>query len=352
MNDKSQGLLPAKRLKIALGDLRHSTAGRHSAIMPIGIGYIASYLLTNSDSSCLEIHFYTDPDLLLKDIECWGPDVIGLSSYSWNAELSNLIFRYAKKIDPRIVCVAGGPEFPTEQGECKGLLLKRKEIDFFVYREGEIAFTRLINELQRGNALVDLKSEPQDGIMSIHPGTGELIVGKLIPRIKNLDDISSPFLNGVMDQWFDGRYIPALQTARGCPFSCGYCKLGEEWYTMMARFSIERVQKELEYIFEKIKPFSDSVSVLYIFDADFGMTVRDENIAGHIAYLRNKFSWPIAFNLFNGRAHYDRVMRIASLLQNRAYVSVSVQSMNPKTSEIIKRKNLRLEKYRLRFDEM
>ena len=49
MNDKSQGLLPAKRLKIALGDLRHSTAGRHSAIMPIGIGYIASYLLTNSD---------------------------------------------------------------------------------------------------------------------------------------------------------------------------------------------------------------------------------------------------------------------------------------------------------------
>jgi len=135
-------------LKIALGDLRHNAAGRHSTLMPVGIGYIASYTLANTEPGSVEIRFYVDPDVLLQDIRAWRPDVVGLSNYSWNTELSCLVFRQAKNIDQRIICIAGGPEFPIEPEECRDYLIKRKEIDFFVYREGEIAFAQLMRKFQ------------------------------------------------------------------------------------------------------------------------------------------------------------------------------------------------------------
>jgi hypothetical protein len=48
----------SQSLKIALGDLRHETVGRHSIFMPIGIAYIASYLLSRVDNDRVEVRFY------------------------------------------------------------------------------------------------------------------------------------------------------------------------------------------------------------------------------------------------------------------------------------------------------
>ena len=90
-------------IKIALGDLRHETVGRHSSFMPIGIGYIASYTLSKIDEDALDIRLYDNPDDLIKDINNWKPKIIGLSNYCWNTELSSLIFKYTKKIIDKLV---------------------------------------------------------------------------------------------------------------------------------------------------------------------------------------------------------------------------------------------------------
>ena len=42
-------------------------------------------------------------------------------------------------------------------------------------------------------------------------------------RIKSLDEIPSPYLTGILDEFFDGRLVPMIQTNRGCPFSCTFC---------------------------------------------------------------------------------------------------------------------------------
>jgi hypothetical protein len=84
-------------IKIALGDLRHETVGRHSTVMPIGIGYIAAYALSKIGQDVLEIRLYDSPDFLINDINNWKPEIIGLSNYCWNTELSYLVFKYAKK---------------------------------------------------------------------------------------------------------------------------------------------------------------------------------------------------------------------------------------------------------------
>ncbi len=334
-----------KNLKIALGDLRHQTVGKHSSFMPINIGYIASYALSQiDDPESIEIRFYTNPNIISKDIKEWQPDVIGLTNYCWNTELSQTMFKYAKKINQQVICIAGGPNFPTDHKKCEKYLLEKPEIDFYVYFEGEVAFAKLIKKLEQEAKISQLKSEPQDGIMSIHPETKTLVFGTLAPRIANLDEIPSPYLNGLMDQWFDGSYAPSIEIARGCPFSCGYCFVGsQQYYSQVTTFSVERIKQELTYIAQKMSKYPNIL--LSICDSDFGMYEHDEQIAHHIRKLQDKFNWPNLFNVTTGKANYERILRIAALLKNRMDITCSVQSLNPKTLEVIKRKNPSMKEY-------
>jgi radical SAM superfamily enzyme YgiQ (UPF0313 family) len=329
--------------KIALGDLRHETVGRHSVFMPIGIAYIASYLLARVGDDSVEVRLYDRPAEILKDIEQWRPAVIGLSNYCWNAELSRVVFNYAKQLNPETVCVAGGPEFPFDKTECEQYLHFRKEIDFYVYLEGETVFANLIKKLQQGIEVFELKNNPQDGIMSIHPYTNELVAGKPAPCLKNLDEIPSPYLNGLLERWFDGYYAPSIETTRGCPFSCGYCHTGQSWYNTIARFSTERIKAELTYIAHRMAAYPNIL--LSICDANYGMYERDEEIAEHIGRLQDEFGWPNSFDVTTGKANYDRIFRIVSHLKNKMQITCSVQSLNTKTLQVIKRKNLPMNEY-------
>jgi hypothetical protein len=68
--------------------------------------------------------------------------------------------------------------------------------------------------------------------------------------------------------------------------------------------------------------------------------------------LQDQFGWPNAFEVATAKGSYDRVLRIASLLRNKMQVSTSVQSLNPKTLEVIKRKNPPMDEYRRVLDEI
>ena len=334
------------RLKIALGDLRHKSAGKHSCFMPLGIGFIASYALAQLDNADnAQFRLYADPDKMLKEIKEWQPDVIGLANYCWNSELAKLVFKQAKKINSKLICVAGGPNFPTEHQECQQYLLDNPEIDLYVYFEGERAFADLIKKILAGTELNQLKDEPQKGVMSIHSEKNCLVAGPSMPRIIDMDEIPSPYLTGLMDKWFDGSYAPCIETARGCPFSCGYCFVGSQrYYDRLASFSVERVKQDLTYIAKRISKYPDVF--LAISDSNFGVYQRDEEIAKHISKLQNEFNWPNVFDVNTGKINYGRILRIAALLKNRMPITSSVQSLNPKTLDVIKRKNLSIDEYK------
>jgi len=332
------------KFKIILGDLRHETVGRHSVFMPIGIGYITSYILSKLKNRNIEIHLYDRLDEITKAIEKWKPNLLGLSNYCWNSDLSSLVFKYAKKLNFNIICVAGGPEFPNVQEECKEYLIKRKEIDFYIYGEGEITFTNLVKKLLKKNDLFKIKTESQDGIMSIHPEKNNLVIGKPASRLKNLDEIPSPYLTGLFDSWFNGVYAPSIETNRGCPFSCTYCHTGDKYYNVINNFSLERIKKELEYMAKKMSNYPNIL--LSICDTNFGMYKRDEKIATYLGELQKKYNWPKVFDATTGKANYQRILKIINSLGNKLRLDCAVQSLNPKTLEIIKRKNIPINKYR------
>ena len=74
-----------KKIKILLGDPRHSTVGSHSNYVPIGIGYIGSNLKKQFEKSNneIELKLATDPREIFNILEKWKPNVIGLSNYVW-----------------------------------------------------------------------------------------------------------------------------------------------------------------------------------------------------------------------------------------------------------------------------
>ena len=103
------------RLRIALGDLRHETIGVHSTYAPVAIEYIGSYLKAHIPDVEFEIRLYTRPIELFDDIDEWAPDVVALSNYLWNAELSNSVCEFAKGIKKMCFAFLAGLNFQVGQ---------------------------------------------------------------------------------------------------------------------------------------------------------------------------------------------------------------------------------------------
>jgi radical SAM superfamily enzyme YgiQ (UPF0313 family) len=291
----------------------------------------------------VEIKLYDDPDLILEGIDSWKPHIVGLSNYMWNAEINRLVFDHVKDILPDTVCVAGGPEFPTDENDAEKYLRERPSIDFYCQLEGEFAFPGLIARIKEGKDLRHLKAHSVAGMAAIDPQHNKIVYWDRIERIPDLNVIPSPYLSGLFDQYFNGEYTPAIQTARGCPFSCQYCRASHKNYSKVVSFSLERVKEELDYIAQRIHRFK--TVGLRIMDSNFGILQRDIKIAEHIRKIQDRYGWPNSIQADTTKNNYDRAFSIAEILQNKMQPVCSLQTTNEETLKLIKRENLPFDEY-------
>ena len=189
-----------------------------------------------------------------------------------------------------------------------------------------------------------MKSGPIDGMMCIHPTKKELLIGSPKNRFKNMDEIPSPYLSGLLDNFLNNNYIPSMETRRGCPFRCAYCHTGQEMPKIISTFSVERIKDELSYIQSRVANISGS-RTLAIHDSNWGMYDSDYEIAEYIASLIRQYDWPKNVEISSGKKHHDRSLRIMKLTKNRIPLNLSLQSSNPKTLKVIQRTNLSQKKY-------
>ena len=154
--------------------------------------------------------------------------MICFSNYSWNLELGYKFASLVKEKDPNIVTVFGGPNFPTEIDEKIEFLKKKPHIDFTIELEGELGFVDLVKQLSLNNFNIKkLKSGAPKIINTCYTEGNNLISGS-INRIQDINIIPSPYLNGIMDKFFDIPLVPMIETTRGCPFSYFLCRWSSE----------------------------------------------------------------------------------------------------------------------------
>ena len=356
-----------KKIKVLLCDPRHSTVGSHSNYVPIGIGFIGSYIKEQIKN--IDLTLSIDPTEILNSIKNWKPDIVACSNYIWNSSISNLICEEAKKFNPNILCILGGPEFPAGTGQrnilntskdktydkCFDYLLNRPAVDYFAWVDGEVAVLEIIEQFIKKNlSIKELKKNdiPIDGCASISLNKDKLLVGKYIARIgmqgsvktNGRDIILSPYTTGLLDKFLDGKSIPAFETARGCPFLCTFCDQGLDASKITA-FSSKRLLEEFWYVGEKMSKIKNGTKTIAIFDSNWGLFEKDVELAEYVLDVMNKYDWPKYIECLTPKSNRENILRINDILKNRVQIGLSMQSLNIETLTDIKRKNWTTQEY-------
>jgi len=333
-----------KSLRIYFGDLTHDSIGLATEVFPLNIGFVAAYC-KGRFGDAVEMQLFKYIGELEDAIETDPPDILALSNYPWCHNVDMAMLRQCAARRPEALRFMGGPNFPHAPAEQQEFLAARPLIDAYAYLDGEVPFANFVELVLGSENLAEarekLKSVPVAGCVHLDHD-GRLVAVPANVRLRNLDEVPSPYLLGLMDKFFDGRLSPMIQTNRGCPFTCTFCADGHSNVNKVNAFSVERVRAELNYIGERVPA---NIKTLFVSDLNFGMYKRDAEISASLAGLRERYDYPTQIITTTGKNSKERVIRNIEQLAGALELSMSVQSLTPHVLRHIKRDNLRLDDF-------
>lgn len=340
-------------MRIYLADLGHNLLTKSSDVYPLGAANLATYTLANlKNAPKLDIRLFREPQDLKAAIDRETPDVLGLSNYAWNEELSAEFASFTKKKSPKTLTVMGGPNWPLVDSVQAEFLGSLPQVDVYVdgpTYEGERAFLNLMQRyVDTGSHIDGVFEAPIPGITRLDAKTGEFLKAAKVERITELDEIPSPYLLGWMDPFLQTGYYPMMQIARGCPFSCAFCNSGVASNSRIYAHSVQNVKDDLLYLATRIKP---EITLCFA-DDNFGMYLRDEEIADYIGWLQDTYRWPKYIRTTTGKNNGERIIRVMRKAKGALPMTAAVQSMNPQVLKNIKRDNIKLDTYKLIQEEL
>ena len=302
-------------------------------ITPLVSGYLESYAALDEvvgseyrfDSYTTSIK--TPLDTIARDVLAKDADVYAISAYVWNMGLVRPLVRIIRAARPDARVILGGPQVMHHGTR----YLDRTDENVAICNgEGEVTFTEYLRALT--GTTPDLSTV--DGISFIRDG--EIITTAERGRIPDLNDIPSPFLSGV----FKPEYaMSILETNRGCPYRCGFCYWGAATNDRVYRFDDERVRDEITWMSR------NGVLFLYIADANWGMLPRDVDISRHIADCTRANHLPNVVYFSSAKNKPHAVTKITDIFQEAGLVTsqpVSMQTLEPRSLQIIDRSNIKL----------
>jgi len=232
---------------------------------PPGIGYIASVLMNEG----YEVNFI-DPsplNLTSKDVrkifQDTQPDVAGIYCCSTDRYEAFDMAKSIKEVSPDTTVVMGGPHVTATAN----ITLERiPSIDIIVRHEGEVTMKELMNRLNEGGHIHDVK-----GITFRKEGN----VVSTPPRefIQDLDSLPypayhlyPPFEKYAPHGVAGNRRSCVIMSSRGCTFSCPFCYAVEFWGRRFRARSPKSVVDEMEHLkdefeVEFIKFFDDAFTL-------------------------------------------------------------------------------------------
>jgi len=228
---------------------------------PLGLCYIQSCLDKAGYTDSKIVDAYNSYDEIKKIIKDYNPDIVGISCFTMYRGSSFKLAKLTKKIKPDVKIILGGPHatFMWEQ------IMKNFDfVDFIVVGEGEITTIQLVEALDKGLPLKDVK-----GI--VFRKNGKVIKTGQRPFIKNIDRIPFPSYRDI--NFADYAVAKSLEhhrkskchgcpgycaierkagiiTSRGCIFDCNFCANVKFWSRKWRPRSAKNVVDEIEWLYK------------------------------------------------------------------------------------------------------
>lgn len=331
-------------VRVYLADLRYNYLGvLANDCMPLGVAYMKAVM--DAEEPGIESRLFAYPDRLLTALRQEPPDVLMLSNYVWNQALSLRFAAIAKRINPGILTVMGGPNLPLEPQRQISFVKAHPELDLYVLGEGDFLALEMVRRFLEADKSLRKFGSTEIPSSVYRNGDGQVVRTQMLPRRKSVDDIPSPWLAGILDQFFDGKLAPMIETNRGCPFSCTFCVQGTRWYTKIHNFSKERIREELHYIARRIVECCPQMGTLRIADSNYGMFERDIEISSYIGETQRLYRWPTFIDATTGKNRPERIIKSVEKTGGAMVLYQAVQSLDENVLRKVKRQTIKLEAY-------
>ncbi|CAM3746229.1 radical SAM protein [Kibdelosporangium persicum] len=307
-------------------------------ITPLAAGYLWSYAANDPEvADAFSFRIYDAPassvdrEAAAAELEREPSDVYAFSCYVWNMGLMTwLLERLADRL-PNAHFILGGPQVMSHAAQ---YVPPDRSNVLVCNGEGERTFHQYLRQL--------MSDEPDFAAV---PGLsfwrdGELVTTEPAERIKDLTEIPSPYTNGVFEP---GKYTYAiLETNRGCPYNCGFCFWGAATNAKVNRFETDRILQDIDWISD------NEFMMLYIADANWGISPRDVEITKHVVHNRERTGYPLMMGMNSAKNKPERMAEITKLLIDGGMLTsqpISLQTMDKDVLRLIDRSNIRAETY-------
>jgi radical SAM superfamily enzyme YgiQ (UPF0313 family) len=269
------------------------------AVTPLGLLYVMASTPDRHEKILIDLCFEPQPaEALGRALAEARPDLVALGMRNIQnndySGLSDNLEYYAELIrTSRAACgapiVLGGSGFSVMPAD----LMRRLAPDYGISGEGEEAFPRLVEALERGGRGLDeigaLHRLSPHGVVSSPRAAGFLDMNTLpVPDRK------------LVDRRYHAEYgIDSIQTKRGCPLLCAYCT----YPTIEGR--VGRVRRPAAVVDEMFQALADQPSIRHFFivDSVFNLpTVHAKNVCRELIARDWRVPWtcyanPLGFDL-------------------------------------------------------
>ena len=277
---------------------------------------------------------------------CKDVDILLCSCYTWNWEITTQLARRVKEANPSCLVIFGGPQIPMKyQGDVPRKWVKNSTgnffddypyIDMLVHQEAEHTLKQIFEAY-----LGDRDYSKINGIETRHFRTPPA------NRILDLEALPSPYLTNLVWELVEPvegvSYIASWETNRGCPFACTFCDWGSATKSKVRKRPQEVLLQEIDWFADNKIPYVD------ICDANFGIFAElDLALAKKLRSVKEQKGFPGRVGIAWVKASTERVIPIAKELlacELLRAVTVAVQSLDPTTLRIIKRANIKFDKF-------
>ena len=261
------------------------------------------------------------------------PDIIGFSCYVWNWNLNNRIAKAIKKKYPKTLIIYGGQHQPL-QDRNDNFFKEYPWVDILVHGEGEDTFKNIL--------LANLKQRRHFKKIlgcTIKEKNNNRYITPTRPRIRNLKDYPSPYLDGTFNELLSDKkfnFHATVESVRGCPYKCTFCEIGNLYYNKIQK-NYNKTEKEIQWLGKnKIEYTTDCNSNFGLFfNEDFKLvTTIKETIKKH-GQMLFRVTWA------KGKA--NELLPIAKILEEcnaQKGMTIALQSLNQPTLKAIHRSNI------------